>query len=36
LRATSGSERRNVGVVASLELLGVARVRDLIAAIHRR
>ena len=26
----------NVGVVASLELLGVARVRDLIAAIHRR
>jgi hypothetical protein len=36
LRATSRPGRRNVGVVVSLELLGVARVRDLIAAIHRR
>src|SRR5262249_5739809 len=30
-----GRGRRNVGVAASLELLGVARVRDLIAAIRR-
>jgi len=36
LRATSRPGRRNVGVVASLELLGVARVRDLIAAVHWR